>query len=78
MTRQSQTAESLANELNGDPVLVADWHVVARAKDLPEGKIHEGPCCSARTSIVWRHKGRGHGVEGSLHSPRLAALDGMD
>ena len=69
--------QTQADEAYQDPVLINDWHVVARSRDLPEGKILKVRVLG-EDLIVWRHKGEVMAWEGSLHSPRLAALDGMD
>ena len=48
--------QTQADEPNQDPVLVDDWHVVARSKDVPEGKILKVRLLG-EDLIVWRHEG---------------------
>ena len=40
-----------------DPVLVNDWHVVARSSDVPEGKILKVRLLG-EDLVVWRHQGQ--------------------
>ena len=49
-------AQAKAEDPYQDPVLVDDWHVVARSRDLPEGKILKARLLG-EDLIVWRHKG---------------------
>jgi phenylpropionate dioxygenase-like ring-hydroxylating dioxygenase large terminal subunit len=56
MSTQSQTAELPVNESNRDPVLVDDWHVMARARDVWEGKIMKVRLLG-EDLVVWRHEG---------------------
>jgi phenylpropionate dioxygenase-like ring-hydroxylating dioxygenase large terminal subunit len=57
MSTQTQTAESQENDPNRDPVLVDDWHVVARTKDVREGKVMKVRLLG-EDLVVWRHEGR--------------------
>ena len=49
-------AQAKTEDVNQDPVLVNDWHVVARSRDLPEGKILKVRVLG-EDLIIWRHAG---------------------
>ena len=48
-------SQAKTTDVNQDPVLVNDWHVVARSRDLPEGKILKVRVLG-EDLIVWRHQ----------------------
>ena len=69
------THPGIATPARPDPALINDWHAVAFSKDVKEDDLVRSP--AARSWWPGGHNGKVHGLEGSLHPSRGAAVEGL-